>query len=114
LDVLQTTPGLAPAEKPGLSRWAVRHVAEAAIRSILLLTLILAKHVKGKKTDQGYRHFPEANMSVQGQDAPNAWKTTANILKAMGYAAEVTFAWYDNPKAANPGQVGKFVIQATE
>jgi hypothetical protein len=76
--------------------------------------LVLAKHVKGKKTDQGYRYFPDANLSVQGQDATNAWKTTANLLKALGYTAEITFAWYDNPKAANPGQVGKFVIPAAK
>jgi hypothetical protein len=28
----------------------------------------------------------------------------------MGLSAEVTFSWYDNPKAANSGKVGKFVF----
>ena len=72
--------------------------------------LILAKHVKGEKTDQGYRYLKEVGLSVQGQDANNAWKTTANIIKAMGVKAEVTFAWYDNPKAVKPGETGKFVF----
>jgi hypothetical protein len=35
---------------------------------------------------------------------------TARIAKELGYAVEITFAWYDTPKAANPGKVGKFVI----
>lgn len=74
--------------------------------------LVLAKHVKGEKTDQGYRFFDKGNISVQGQDATGAWKTTAHLLKALGYEAEVTFEWYDNPKASNPGKVGRFVIPA--
>jgi hypothetical protein len=72
--------------------------------------LILCKHIKGEKTDQGFRHLLEAGVSVQGQDATNAWKTSANIIKALGFPAEVTFEWYSNPKAANPGEVGKFVF----
>jgi len=36
-----------------------------------------------------------------GQDANNAWKTTSNIIKALGVNAEVTFSWYDNPKAVS-------------
>jgi hypothetical protein len=74
--------------------------------------LVLARHVKGKKTDQGYRYFETGNISVQGQDATGAWKTTAHLLKELGYSAEVTFEWYDNPKASNPGKIGRFVIPA--
>lgn len=72
--------------------------------------LVLTKHTKGEKTDQGFRYLKEAGLSVQGQDSNNAWKTTANIIKALGVPAEVTFAWYDNPKAAKPGETGKFVF----
>ena len=74
--------------------------------------LVLAKHVKGEKTNQGYRYFAEGNISVQGQDATGAWKTTSHLLKALGHSAEITFEWYDNPKASNPGKVGRFVIAA--
>jgi hypothetical protein len=72
--------------------------------------LVLAKHVKGEKTDQGYRYLKEVGISVQGQDANNALKTTANIIKALGVRAEITFAWYDNPKAVKPGETGKLVF----
>jgi hypothetical protein len=74
--------------------------------------LVLAKHVTGEKTNQGYRYFAEGNISVQGQDATGAWKTTSNLLKALGHSVEITFEWYDNPKASNPGKVGRFVIPA--
>ena len=76
--------------------------------------LVLAKHVKGEKTDQGYRYFAEGDISVQGQDATGAWKTTAHLLNELGYPAEVTFEWYDNPKASNPGKVGRFIIPASK
>jgi hypothetical protein len=92
------------------------HVIQVAAKKLkdadALSKLILAKHVKGEKTDQGYEYFPDAKVSVQGQDSNNAWRTTAHILKELGSTAEVTFVWNDNPKAAKPGQVGKFVIQA--
>jgi hypothetical protein len=66
--------------------------------------LVLAKHVKGQKADQGYRYIKEAGLSVQGQDANNAFKTTAKIFRDMSVNAEFVFAWYDNPKAVY-GQV---------
>jgi hypothetical protein len=75
-----------------------------------LSKIVLAKHVKGEKSDQGYEYFPDAKISVQGQDSNNAWKTTAHILKELGYSAEIIFAWSHNPKAAKPGEMGKFVI----
>jgi hypothetical protein len=72
--------------------------------------LVLAKHIKGEKTDQGFRYLKDAGISVQGQDANNAWKTSANIIKALGVTAEVTFAWHENSKAAKPGEMGKFML----
>ncbi len=72
--------------------------------------LVLAKHTKGEKTDKGFRYLNSVDISVQGQDANNAWKTTANIIRTLGVPAEVTFAWYDNPKATKPGETGKFLF----
>ncbi len=75
--------------------------------------LVLAKHVNGGETNQGYRYFAEGNISVQGQDATGAWKTTSHLLTALGYSAEVTFEWHEHdPKASNPRKVGRFVIPA--
>jgi hypothetical protein len=76
----------------------------------VLSKVVLAKHVKGEKSGQGYEYFPAADISVQGQDSNHAWKTTAHIAKELGYTVEITFAWYDTPKAANPGKVGRLVI----
>jgi hypothetical protein len=100
--------------KPNWNRM-MEHVVMLAARKLkdveALSKMVLAKHVKGQKTDQGFDYFPIAQISIQGQDSNNAWKTTAHILKEMGFSAEVTFLWHDNPKAANPGKVGKFVVR---
>jgi hypothetical protein len=47
---------------------------------------------------------------VQGQDSNYAWKTIAHIVRELGLKAELTFAWYDDPKAAKPGEVGKLAV----
>jgi hypothetical protein len=99
--------------KPNWNRlmdYVIDLAAEKVKDTDALSMIVLAKHVKAQKTDQGFAYFPKAKISVQGQDSNNAWKATAYILKELGFTAEITFAWYDNPKAANPGQVGKFVV----
>lgn len=72
--------------------------------------LLVVNHIVGHKSDNGYTDLSAAGISVQGQDSNNAWKAASHIYKALGISAEVVFTWNDNPKAANPGQVGKFVI----
>jgi hypothetical protein len=72
--------------------------------------LILCNHVIGKKEDSGYRYLDGVGISVQGQDANNAWRTTYNILKAIKLPAEVTFVWQNNPKAVASGAAGKLTV----
>jgi hypothetical protein len=76
-----------------------------------LKRLIIVNSVVGKKEDQGYRHIPEAGVSVQGQDAIGAWKAASHILKSMHIPGEVVFVWHDNEKAAHPSQTGKLSIK---
>ena len=76
-----------------------------------LKRLIIVNSVVGKKEDQGYRHIPEAGVSVQGQDAIGAWKAASQILKSMHIPGEVVFVWHDNEKAAHPNQTGKLSVK---
>jgi hypothetical protein len=75
-----------------------------------LKELLVVNHVIGKKEDQGYRYLATAGISVQGQDANSAWKAVAHIIKSMNFSCRVIFMWYDNDKAAHPGQTGKFTL----
>lgn len=77
-----------------------------------LREVVIANHVVGEKTDQGYRYLPGAGISVQGQDANSAWKTTAHLARALHLPVRVLFMWYDNEKAAHPGQTGKLAVNA--
>jgi hypothetical protein len=74
--------------------------------------LVLANHVIGQKTDQGYSVVKPTGLSVQGQDANNAWKSIAHLCQALGLGVEVVFAWYNNLKAVKPGEIGKLAIKA--
>jgi hypothetical protein len=76
-----------------------------------LLDLLTIPSVKGKKEDSGYRHLPEAGLSVQGQDANSAWKQTYRIASSIGIHVQVVFVWQDNPKAAMPGVTGSFFVE---
>jgi hypothetical protein len=72
--------------------------------------LVIINYVVGEKADQGYRFLPAAGISVQGQDANSAWKAISHIAKSLRIQAQALFVWYDNEKAAHPGQTGKLSV----
>jgi hypothetical protein len=89
-------------------------IAEAAKKGANaedLLDLLTVPAVKGEKKGAGYRFIPEAGISVQGQDANNAWKQTYRVASSIGVAVQVVFYWQDTPKAAMPNVVGTFFIE---
>lgn len=71
---------------------------------------ILCNHAAGKKEDNGYKFLEDVGLSIQGQDANNAWKSAYHLIKTIKLPVEVTFVWQDNPKAVSPGATGKFNI----
>lgn len=72
--------------------------------------LLFVNHEKGEKKNGGYNVLADAGMSIQGQDANNAWKQCYELLKVLKLPAEVNFTWQDNPKASHPSQSGRFVV----
>jgi hypothetical protein len=72
--------------------------------------LIICNNIVGKKEDNGYKYIDEVGISVQGQDANGAWRAIAHLDLALKLPLEVEFSWQDNPKAASPGQRGRFLI----
>jgi len=69
-----------------------------------------ANMVEGIKRDQGYRYLSDVNLSVQGQDAQDAWRSVAQLARTLGIQVEVYFLWRNNPAAAFPGQMGNLTI----
>jgi hypothetical protein len=89
---------------------AVIREAKKTLSTEQVSNLILSNHVIGKKEHNGYKYLDDVGISVQGQDANNAWRTTYNVLKAIKVPAEVTFVWQDNPKAVAPGSAAKLTV----
>jgi hypothetical protein len=89
---------------------AVIREAKRLLSTEQVSNLILCNHMIKKKEDHGYKYLDDVGISVQGQDANNAWRTTYNVLKAIKLPAEVSFVWQDNPKAIAPGSAGKLSV----
>ena len=62
--------------------------------------------VEEVKTDEGYTHYSELGVSIQGQDATRAWRAAAAVARELELSVKVWFQWQANPKAKHPGQQG--------
>jgi hypothetical protein len=89
---------------------AVELAATKVQKAEEIAELIIVNRVIGEKVNNGYRFVPSAGVSVQGQDANAAWKATSHIAKTLNLPVKVFFRWYENEKAANPGQTGKLTL----
>lgn len=66
--------------------------------------------VEGRKTKEGYHFLADVGLSVQGQDANDAWKYTAHLARRLGCEIEAHFIWRIKEGAAFPGTSGRLVI----
>ena len=62
--------------------------------------------VKGKKTKEGYRYLLEADLSVQGQKADQAWRGVILIAQNLKCSVQVSFIWDNIEGAEHPGEKG--------
>lgn len=72
-----------------------------------LRRLISVNFVMGRKEDEGYEYLPDAGLSVQGQDTPNAWKGIVHLSRQLDLPVEIVFVWRPHAKAAHPGKTGR-------
>jgi predicted TIM-barrel fold metal-dependent hydrolase len=78
-----------------------------------LKQIILVNYVEGEgPKDKGYRHIPEAKLTVQFQAANAAWKATIHIIKALHMNIDVVFMWENKDNAAYPGTIGQMKYEA--
>ena len=96
----------------GLLNLFVRKVARAATGRNDLAQNLVVRFVKGLKTDEGYRHLADVDISVQGQDANGAWRAISHAAQALGCSLKVRFVWRDRANVAYPGTTGEFYIPA--
>jgi len=91
-------------------RWAIRKAKNHAKTDDDLRRLIIVNFVAGKKEDEGYKHLPEVNLSVQGQDTNAAWRGINHIAQQLKLPVDVVFVWRHKEKAAFPGETGRLVV----
>lgn len=83
---------------------------EAGHKGEALLKLMVVPAVAGAKIDQGYVFHSQADISIQGQDSIGAWKQICAFAEALGTKVDLTFRWQHTPKAAHPGEKGRFMV----
>ena len=66
--------------------------------------------VEGVKTDEGYTHYPELGVSIQGQDARHAWQAAAAVARELELSVKVWFQWRAKSDAKHPGKRGILTI----
>jgi hypothetical protein len=92
-------------------------IREAGLRRVStddLLSLITVNCEKGERHDTGFSYVSEAGLSIQGQNANNAWRQAYVIASSVGVPVEILFAWQNNPKAAMPNTVGSFHVDGDQ
>lgn len=94
----------------GLLNAAVREARAKAETDAEFEALMIVNHVKGEKTDEGYRPLPGTGISVQGQDANGAWRAVCHIAQGLGCQLSAKFAWREKEGAAFPGVTGQMSV----
>ena len=77
-----------------------------------LQQLCPANMVRGRKTDEGYSHLPEIDISVQGLSANEACTALTVTARALGIGLDVAFMWRAKEGAAHPGERGRLQIRS--
>lgn len=68
--------------------------------------------VIGRKEDQGFVHYTEANISVQGTDAMKACRGIAALAMYLGTEIDIGFEWREKEGSRHPGDRGRLRIGA--
>jgi hypothetical protein len=58
----------------------------------------------GQYAEEGFKHYPDLDILVQGQSAQDCWKEVDRLAKK--WRIPVEFWWRQNPKAQFPGKTG--------
>lgn len=69
--------------------------------------------VIGKKDIHGFSFVPAINMSIQGQAANDAWRSTLDVARRLGWNVEAICEWYQKVGASYPGKTAKLTSGRT-
>lgn len=70
-----------------------------------------ANMVRGKKTEDGYRHLSEIDVSVQGLPANEACAALVETARRIGMGLAITFKWRDKEGAAHPTETARLTME---
>ena len=59
---------------------------------------------EGQYEKEGYVYQERIGISIQGMNSNASWENSLLIARKLDVPIEVVFEWYNNPKAAHPGE----------
>ena len=69
-----------------------------------------ANIVQGNKSDEGYRHLSEIDVSVQGMSSNDACRALVAVAQSLGIGLEITLMWRPRDGAAYPGEKARLCV----
>ena len=90
----------------GLLAQVIRELKNKGFSGETLERAIEIPAKSGEYLEEGYKFYPDLEISIQGQSAQDAWKEIKRIADRHSLDVEVQFRWRDNTKAQHPGKVG--------
>ena len=60
----------------------------------------------GRYEEEGFKHYADLGISVQGQSAADVWKEVDRLAKKWRIPVMVEFRWRQNARALYPGKAG--------
>ena len=66
----------------------------------------------GEFTEGGYYHLAAVDLSVQGQDSNNCWRSSYRLAERLNVPISVELRWRNKDGAAYPGELGKLSFDA--
>lgn len=95
----------------GLLRAALISAKASTKDKEALKRLIAVNFVFGRKEDEGFKYLPRLDISVQGQDAIDAWKGALHVAQQLRIPLTAAFVWRNKPAAFRPGETGRLVYR---
>lgn len=101
---------------PSWNNLLVRLVVAARRKSVdipEMRRLGVSRVVVGRKEDQGFVHYPEANISVQGTDAMKACRGVVALAKRLDVDLDIGVEWLARDEALYPGERGRLRLDTS-
>lgn len=71
-----------------------------------LEAISISQIAKGKRIGNGYKYLSDLDISYQGENSNQAWKSALHLAKKFNVEVRMQFMWRHRNTAVHPGKMG--------